>query len=104
MSRPQPRSSEVLPLSSLDVREEYELSVEDAQTILCKIVERAILDIRLGPNPRNEELNAAYEDARQWIFSDDPQFPSFLGVCGYIDLDPDAVREKIEAEDREHGR
>lgn len=82
-------------------REEYILTEDDARTILCKVVERAILDVRLGPNVRSAELKEAYKDARQWLFSDDPEFPSFLGICGYIDLDPDAVREKIESEEEE---
>ena len=65
------------------------------------MVERAILDIRLGPNVRSEELREAYRDAKQWIFSDDQEFPSFLAICGYIDLDPDAVREKVMEREEE---
>lgn len=101
MSRPQLQLLKQSSLPSPDEddedepREEYVLTIEDAKTILCKMVERAVLDFQLGPKVRSDELQEAYKDAKQWLFSDSQEFPAFLAVCDHLDLDADAVRDRI---------
>lgn len=49
---------------------------------------------RFATDENGREL---YEDARDWIDSDDCKWPfSFENVCGVVKVDPDYVRERLQ--------
>lgn len=43
-------------------------------------------------------------DAKRWIKSDDPDFPSFVSVCILLDLDPGKVRRRVLTADKKEFR
>jgi len=42
--------------------------------------------------------------ARRWIFDESPRRFGFVWVCGVLDLDPDAVRERVSRMPQRVGR
>ena len=48
---------------------------------------------RLATNTRSRRL---FREAKQWFLADDTEWPySFEGICGVLDLDSNAVRQRL---------
>ncbi|MCZ7598560.1 MAG: hypothetical protein M5U09_13665 [Gammaproteobacteria bacterium] len=62
------------------------------------MLEQAVLDWTAPPGDRGVELDR--EDAFRWLFDPHPSEAhlenSFESVCGFLDLDPAAVREGLQ--------
>lgn len=68
-----------------------------ARNIWAGVIQRAVFDYRQKQSVQDRA------DAQEWLFSDDREFPSFLAICDELDLDPDAIRGRLNGHELRSG-
>ena len=64
-------------------------------TLMAAIVRRAVLDWSLYRRSEDLRERRIFRSARNWLFSDDEEFPSFVVLCHHLDVDPAYIRERV---------
>lgn len=73
------------------------LTEEDVKTIWLNVLFKAVEDFTNGTRGSSHKSYEAYQEAREWIWSGDEEFPSFLYLCEYLELDSRRIRRKLSA-------
>lgn len=67
------------------------------QLLIRAILEDAIYLYRNGHLYTNKRKKRLFREAKQWIFSDDIQWPfSFVNICYNLGMEPTSVRRKTQ--------
>jgi len=59
-----------------------EISPDEARLLWMHVLRKAVEDYKYGNKARSKEAQKAYRDARRWLWSDRPDFPSFVALVG----------------------
>jgi hypothetical protein len=93
------RSQAPEPPSDIDV------DVEPLKRLWTEVLLKAVDDFRrssrqLPDGTRPGRRQALFNEVSTWLFyrRGDHRFNSFESICGYLDLDPDAIRRRLLSE------
>ncbi len=71
----------------------------------ASVIRRAVVDWVLYKDHEKAKLRSIGKEAEQWLFSEDTaSMNSFLPVCGYLNLAPEVVRDRIRNLSEEDAR
>jgi hypothetical protein len=85
------------------------IPLEPEKALLLAVLEDGVRCFQDNVLPRNRKKRMLFEEAQEWLFSDDPDWLfSFVSICSALGLDPNYIRRGLrqwqERATRKHHR
>ena len=65
--------------------------------LMMAIVDDAFRCVEKNRHPKNAQGRRAFREAKLWLLAEEPHWPfSFEQICAVLDLDADAVRQRLQ--------